>query len=159
MTESRMTRWRPVKRSHWLSDNGEECVMTEKRKKKRSKALLVGAIIAVVWFAIVCSSFSDLLQPVETSDEWEQMGHEIGTSIGLVLQLPFLIVSFIALLLNWLAWILKSRGMAIACGVLYCVSLLLSVFNALGYIPCIVLSFVGSSKLKKHKQKKACVDP
>lgn len=123
--------------------------MTGNYKRKRSKALLFGAVIAIAWFAIVCASFVDLLQPVETGDEWKQMGHEIGTGIGLALQLPFLIVSFIAVLLNCLAWILKSRGMAIACGVLYCVSLLLSVFNALGFIPCIIFSFVGSAKLKK----------
>jgi len=117
--------------------------------KKRAVVLLIGAIIAAVWFGIVCNSFGELMKPTAAGNEAEKLGREIGNSIGFVLHIPFLVASFIALLLNWLAWLLKSRGMAIACGVLYCVTLLLSIFNALGFIPCIILSFVGSAKLKR----------
>lgn len=116
---------------------------------KRSKVLLVGSVIAVLWFVIVCSSFADLMNAAPVGDEMEQAAYEIGTSIGLMLQMPFLIVAFIGTVFHCLAWLLNKKGFALTAGILFCVALPLGLGNALGYIPCIVLAFVGYSKLKK----------
>ena len=120
-------------------------------KKKRSKALLISAIIAAIWFAVVCTSFAELLNATPTGSSAEQLGYEIGIGIGFVLQIPFLITSFLALLFNWLGWGLRSKGFALTAGILFSVSVFLGFANGLGYIPCIILSFVGYAKLKKAK--------
>lgn len=120
-------------------------------QKRRNTQLFVSAVIATIWFIIVCVSLADAMKPTATQDEWAQLGQEIGASLGLVLQLPFLIVAFMGTVFNWLAWIFIKKGFAMTCGILYCVSVLLSFFNALGYIPCIVLSFIGYANLKSKK--------
>ena len=122
----------------------------QEEKPKRDKVLLVSAIIAVVWFIIVCTSFADLMNATPTGTEAEQLGQEIGTAIGFVMQIPFLIVSFIGIVFNWLSWFMSKRGFAITAGVLFSVSVFLSIGNAIGYIPCLILCFVGASRLKKR---------
>ena len=120
------------------------------QKPKRDMVLLVSAIFAVVWYIIVCSSFASLMNATPTGTEAEQLGQEIGTSIGLMLQIPFLITAFIGIVFNWLSWFMSKRGFAITAGVLFSVSVFLSIGNAIGYIVCLVLCFVGASRLKKQ---------
>ena len=112
--------------------------------------LLVSAIFAAVWFIIVCSGFADLMNATPTGTEAEQLGQEIGTAIGFVLQIPFLIVAFIGIVFNWLSWFMSKRGFAITAGVLFSVSVLLSIGNGFAYILCLILCFVGASRLKKR---------
>lgn len=120
------------------------------QKPKRDIVLLVSAIFAVVWLIIVCTSFADLLNATPTGTEAEQLGQEIGTAIGFMMQIPFLIVSFIGIVFNWLAWLLSKRGFAITAGVLFSVSVFLSIGNGFGYVLSLVLCFVGASRLKKR---------
>lgn len=119
-------------------------------KLKRDKVLLVSAIFAVVWFIIVCSGFADLMNATPTGTEAEQLGYEIGAAIGMMTQIPFLIVAFIGIVFNWLSWFMSKRGFAITAGVLFSVSVLLSIGNGFAYILCLVLCFVGASRLKKR---------
>ena len=120
------------------------------QKPKRDMVLLVSAIFAVVWYIIVCSGFASLMNATPTGTEAEQLGQELGTSIGLMLQIPFLITAFIGIVFNWLSWLMSKRGFAITAGVLFSVSVFLSIGNAIGYIVCLVLCFVGASRLKKQ---------
>ena len=118
--------------------------------KKRDTVLLVSMIIALIWFFIVCSSFSSLLSATPTGSDAEQLGQEIGTAIGFVLQIPFLITSFLALVFNILGWFLSKKGFALTAGILFSVSFFFSIGNGFGYIPCLVLCFIGYSRLKKR---------
>lgn len=118
--------------------------------KKRDNVLLVSMIIALIWFFIVCSSFSSLLSATPTGSDAEQLGQEIGTAIGFVLQIPFLITSFLALVFNILGWFLSKKGFALTAGILFSVSFFFSIGNGFGYIPCLVLCFIGYSRLKKR---------
>ena len=120
------------------------------RKSKRDIVLFVSAIFAVVWFIFVCIGFSDLMNATPSGSEAERLGYEIGTTIGLMLQIPFLIVAFLGIVFNWLAWILSKRGFAITAGVLFSVSVFFSIGNGFAYIVCLVLCFVGASRLKKR---------
>lgn len=79
----------------------------------------------------------------------QQLGYEIGTSIGLMMQIPFPIVAFIGTVFNWLAWLMSNRGFAITSGVLFAVSVFLSIGNGFGYIVSLVLCFIGASRLNK----------
>lgn len=117
--------------------------------KNRNMLLLVSAVIAFVWFIVVCSSLSAALNATPTGDELEQAAYEIGTGIGFLLQLPFLVVAFIGTVFNWLGWLLNKKGFALTAGILFSVCLVLGFGNALGYIPCVVLAFVGYAKMKK----------
>lgn len=122
----------------------------QRLKPKRDKVLLVSAIFAVVWYIIVCSSFASLMNATPTGTEAEQLGQEIGTAIGMMMQIPFLIVAFLGTVFNWLSWFMSKRGFAITAGVLFSVSVLFSIGNGFAYIVCLVLCFVGASRHKKQ---------
>lgn len=107
-------------------------------------------IIALIWFIVVCSSFASLMSATPTGSDAEQLGQEIGTAIGFVLQIPFLITSFLGLVFNLLGWGLSKKGFALTAGILFSVSFFLSIGNGFGYIPCLVLCFIGYSRLKKR---------
>jgi hypothetical protein len=117
---------------------------------QRDKVLMVSAIIAIVWFIIVCSSFASLLNATPSGDEMDQLAHEIGTSIGFALQIPFLITSFLGIVFNVIGWLISKKGFALTAGILFSVSFFLSIGNAIGYVPCLVLCFIGYSRLKKQ---------
>ncbi|MBQ8537700.1 MAG: hypothetical protein IJ461_09905 [Clostridia bacterium] len=116
---------------------------------QRNKLLLISGIIAAIWFIVVCSSFASLMNAPSAGDEWDQMAYEIGTGIGLAMQVPFLIAAFIAAVFNWLAWFTSKKGFALTAGILFGVAFLLGIGNGFGFIPCIILSFMGYAKLKK----------
>ena len=117
---------------------------------QRDKVLMVSAIIDIVWFIVVCSSFASLMNATPSGDEMDQLAHEIGTSIGFALQIPFLITSFLGIVFNVIGWLISKKGFALTAGILFSVSFFLSIGNAIGYIPCLVLCFIGYARLKKQ---------
>lgn len=104
--------------------------------------LLVSALIATIWLIVAICSFASAVGSSNGTAE------QIGAAIAGVMIIPFIIIAGIGLIFNWLSWALKKHGFAIAAGVLYCVSLLAITYD-FGFIPSIVLTFIGASKLKK----------
>ena len=117
--------------------------------KRRNNLLLASAIVAVLALVLVLSNFASILNAPPAADEFEQAAYEIGTSIGIIAQMPFLIVAFIGTVFNWLAWFMGKKGFALTAAILFCVAVPLGVGNGLPYIICIVLAFMGYAKLKK----------
>ena len=117
---------------------------------QRDKVLMVSAIIAIVWFIVVCSSFASLMNATPSGDEMDQLAHEIGTSIGFALQIPFLITSFLGIVFNVIGWLISKKGFARTAGILFSVSVFRSIGNAIVYIPWLVLCFIGYARLKKQ---------
>ena len=120
------------------------------QKPRRETILLISAVFATVWYIIVCAGFASILNAAPAGSEAEQLGYEIGAGIGLMLQIPFLITAFIGIVFNWLTWFMSKRGFAITAGVLFSVSVFLSIANAIGYIVCLVLCFIGAARLGKR---------
>ncbi len=119
---------------------------------KRSVALLISAIIGLIYGIYIISYFVDInASSSSTSDI-------IGSGIATALVLPHMIFVLIAVIFNIISWAINSRPFALTAGILYSVSALLFILYALFVVPSIVLSFVGFAKLKKiieyNKQEK-----
>lgn len=116
----------------------------------KDKLLLISAVISSAWLII---SFCIIMGAVNASpagaNEWEQLGRQIGSAMALTILVPFLALTFVGAIFNWLAWGTGRKGLALTAGILFAVSLIFGFTYALGVIPCVVLSFVGYSRLKK----------
>ncbi len=125
-------------------------VQEEPKKAQKNKLLLISAAIAAAWFVFVCIGFGSAGSQTPAGDEFEQAAYEIGTALGIMLQLPSLILSFLGTIFNWVAWGGNRKGFALTAGILFSVAFLMGIGNFFGYIPCIVLCFVGYSQLRKE---------
>lgn len=125
-----------------MDEEKSEVTETKVEKPEKPKVLLVSAILATIWLIIAICSFASAAGSSSGAAE------QIGTAIAGVMIIPFVIIAGLGLIFNWLSWALKKHGFAITAGVLYCVSLIAITYN-FGFIPSIVLTFIGSAKLKK----------
>lgn len=124
---------------------------SDKKKRKRSVALLISAILGLAFFALVASRTFDLASQTLSSEAQtaSDAGKQIGTIIGATILMPQIIVTGIAVIFNAVGWGTSSRGLTLTGAILYCVAAVLMVINAPFLLPSIVLSFVGYTRLKK----------
>lgn len=114
---------------------------------KRSKLVLIGALIATVLVIFEISAYGGLANQVPTSPETaEEAGQVIGTAIGLMAVLPHVIFFALGALFNWLGWLVNVRGFTLTSGILYCVALVLGIQNFYFVLVPLVLAFVGYAK-------------
>ncbi len=121
----------------------------------KDKVLLISAIISTVWLILAYVLFQGEInaQMAPTADDWEQLGQQIGTAMAAAMIWPFFVLSFIGAIFNWLAWLRSKKGFALTAGILFAISLIFGFSWALGIIPCVVLAFVGYSRLKRRERK------
>lgn len=127
----------------------------EKGKKvvKRSKLVLIGALLATVLVIVEIAIYSGLANQAPASPETaEEIGTAIGTSLGLLMVLPHVILFALGALFNWLGWVTKVRGFTLTAGILYCVSLVLGVQNFYMVLVPLILAFIGYAKQGKLRQ-------
>jgi len=114
--------------------------------KKRSVALLISAISGLLVCAFLIYSFIGMGKEALTSDSSSEL---IGSSFAIITMIPQLVCALIALLFNIVSWAINSRPFALTSGILYSVTAILNLFNAVFFIIPIVFSFIGYAKLKK----------
>lgn len=117
----------------------------------KDKVLLISAIISTAWLVISFFIIRGALNAAPTGgNEFEAIGYQIGAAIALRMLAPFLVLTFAGVIFNWLAWAGSKKGFALTAGILFAVSLLFGYSYVIGIIPCVVLAFVGYSRLKKR---------
>ncbi|QOX64236.1 hypothetical protein FRZ06_13245 [Anoxybacterium hadale] len=113
---------------------------------KKSKCLLISAILGTLYLVYVISYFINGVASTSGSDQ-------IGAGIATALVAPHMFLLALAVLFNWIGWAARVRWAALTGGILYCVSGLLFLLYVVFEIPSIILSFVGFAKMKKAKTK------
>ena len=115
----------------------------EQVKKKRSVALLIGAIIGTICVAYVYSYMSSASGKISSD------AYSVGVAIGLSIATPSIVCAAIATVFAWIGWATCTRGFALTAGVLYAVAMALLFAWALFWVLEMILCFVGYSKMKK----------
>jgi len=117
----------------------------------KDKVLLISAIISTAWLVISIFVIRGALNSAPTGgNEFEAIGYQIGAAIALRMLAPFLVLTLAGTVFNWLAWAGSKKGFALTAGILFAVSLLFGYSYVIGIIPCVVLAFVGYSRLRKQ---------
>lgn len=109
---------------------------------KRSKALLISAIIASIYVIYLIAHFGGAI--TGTTDTAEQIGATLATA----LVTPHMILVLLAVIFNWVSYFTNKRGLALTAGILYSVGGVVFLLYIFFVIPSIILSFVGYANLK-----------
>ncbi len=117
-------------------------------KKKHSQWLLVSGVIATLYVLYLAFYYGDLIL---TS---EGIAHETALTLTAFVA-PHFLFTAIAVVLNWFAFAMDMRPLALGAGVLYIIGCLAGIL----YIPMnlivlasAVLSFIGFAKLKRSNK-------
>ncbi len=112
-------------------------------KTKRSKALLVSAILGLLYSIYIITYFTGQLSASKDAAELA------GSAIATALVTPHMVLVILAAIFNWVAYFTNVRGLALTGAILYAVGGVLFILYFIFVIPSMVLSFVGFAKLKK----------
>ena len=123
----------------------------EDTRQYRNNFTLISAIIATLWMIVSISAFSNIASTIPTGDSAEAIGSQIGATIGILSQMPYLILMGLGIIFDWIGYWANKRGFILTSAILFCVALLFSIFTGLGLIPCFILDFVGYSRIKKER--------
>lgn len=114
--------------------------------KNKNFCLIISIVIAVIWVFVGISAMSNASGGLDSGDT----AAEIGTAIGMMLLMPYLIISSIGALLHTIGGFVYKRGLVLAGLIIECVGLLFGITWGFGYIPAIVFGFIGYAKMKKN---------
>ncbi|MBP5442276.1 MAG: hypothetical protein J6Y60_03465 [Treponema sp.] len=114
---------------------------------KKSKILLIAAIIGTICLVIIIASLGDYLNGINNADA----GTQIGTMIGTVLVMPSTIISAIGLIFAWVGFGTSKRSFALTSGILYAVAIVLMLPWFMFNIVQMILSFVAYGTMGKVK--------
>lgn len=134
----------------YIPKHSEQNVKRDTRQY-RNNFTLISAIIATLWMIVSISAFSNITSTIPTGDSAEAIGSQIGATIGIISQMPYLILMGIGIIFNWIGYFIRKHAFILTSAILFCVALLFSIFNGLGLIPCFVLDFIGYSKMRKER--------
>ncbi len=112
-------------------------------KVKRSKILLVSAILGLLYSIYIISYFSNGIFGSKGSTE------VLGAAIATAVVTPHIILVVLATIFNWIAYFSNKRGFALTGCILYAVGGAIFIMYIIFVIPSMILSFVGYAKLKK----------
>ena len=120
-------------------------------RQHHNNFVLISAIIATLWMIVSISAFSNIASTIPTEDSAEAIGSQIGATIGILSQMPYLILMGLGIIFDWIGYWVNKQGFVLTSAILFCIALLFSIFNGLGLIPCFILEFIGYSKIKKGR--------
>ena len=109
---------------------------------KRSKLLLASAIIGTAYLIYLITYF---IGGMATSDGVEAL----GVGLASLVVTPHMVCVLLAIVFNWLGWVLKLRWAALVAGIMYAVSILFMFFYALFVLLEMIFCFVAFGKMKK----------
>ena len=113
-------------------------------KKKKSAALLIGAILGTLCILYVYSYMS------KSTGALSGDAYSLGVSIGMAIATPSVVCAAVATVFAWIGWGTGTPGFALTAGILYAVAMALLFAWAMFWIVEMILCFVGYSKLKKQ---------
>lgn len=116
----------------------------EGTKVKKSKLLLVAAILGVVYTVYIISYFASA---GDSQDSVEALGAAIATA----LVAPHMVATLVAAVFNVLAWAMNKSAFALVAGILYAVAAVLFFTYAMFVVIEMILCFVAYAKMKKAK--------
>lgn len=119
---------------------------------RRSICLMVSTIIAFVYLAILAFfTLSMMAGAITTLDDPVAAAIASGFtgSILNALLLPHTIFLLLGLILNFMGWFSKSRGLALTAAILYTISLALMPFALYLLLAPVVLSYVGFATMDR----------
>lgn len=119
-------------------------------KTKRSKALLISAILGIAYSIYLISHFAGATSSTEGAEQ-------VGAALATVLVTPHMILVVLAAIFNAVAYFTNKRGFALTAGILYSVGGVLFLLYILFVVPSLVLSFVGYANLKKINEHNAAI--
>lgn len=109
---------------------------------KRSKLLLVSAIIGTAYFIYLVVHFTSGLDSADAAEA-------IGSGLAAALVTPHMVCVGLAALFSWLGWAIKARWAALVGGILYAVSIVCMFLYALFVVVEMVLCFIAYAKMKQ----------
>ena len=112
---------------------------------KRSKILLISAILSTVYFIYLISYFSGNIASSEGAEA-------LGAGIAAALVAPHMICVGIAVIFNWIGFAMKISWAALTAGILYAVSMVLMFIYFFFVILQTVLCFLAYAKMKKAQK-------
>lgn len=111
-------------------------------KPKRSKLLLISAIIGTLYSIYVVTYFAGVGGDGDVAKS-------IGGAIATALVMPHMILVVLATIFNWLGYSGNKRGFALTGAILYTVAGVAFPLYLMFVVPSLVLSFIGFAKLKQ----------
>ena len=119
---------------------------------RRSICLLVSTIIAFVYLAILAFFTLGMMAGAITTLDDPVAAAIASGFIGSILNallLPHAIFLLLGLILNFMGWFSKSRGLALTAAILYTISLALMPFALYLLLAPVVLSYVGFATMDR----------
>lgn len=112
---------------------------------KRSKMLLISAILSTAYLIYLISYFSGNVASSEGTEA-------IGAGIAAALVAPHMICVGIAVIFNWIGFAMKASWAALTAGILYAVSMLLMFIYFFFVVLQTIFCFVAYAKMKKAQK-------
>ena len=112
---------------------------------KKSKILLIAAIIGTICVIIAFSSLNTTIQESRTQSD----AYQAGTIIGTTVVLPSVLLSAISTIFAWVGFGTNKRGFALTSGILYAVAIVLMLPWFMLNIIQMVLCFIAYGTMGK----------
>ena len=113
---------------------------------KRPITLLLSAIIGTGYAIYIISYFAGVT--TAQTETTEQVGAVIATALAT----PHMVLVVLAVIFNWLGWLMRFSGFALTGAILYIVGGVLFLLYIPFTIPSMILSFIGYARMKKLKK-------
>ena len=111
---------------------------------KKSKLLLVAAVIGTIYFVYLFAYFTGTITSAHGAKA-------IGAGLAAAIVAPHITCVGIAVIFNWIGWALKARWAALVAGIMYAVAMVCMFLYAFGVILEMVFCFVAFTKMKHIK--------
>lgn len=105
--------------------------------RERSACLIISIIAAIIWAILGTHTI------IST-------GEFLGLEIGVILMIPYLMVSSIGVLLHMIGGFACKRGLVLAGLIMECVSISLGIIWGFGFVLAIILGFIGYAKMPPY---------
>ena len=115
---------------------------------KKSKILLIAAIIGTIC-AIIC--FSSVNSALDKSKS-EDTANQIGTVIGASIVMPSVVLSAIGTIFAWVGFGTNKKGFALTAGILYSVAVVMFFPWFMFNIVQMILSYIAYGTMGKVKK-------
>lgn len=116
----------------------------------RNNLLLISLVLGLIYVIAQIANVTTASNAVANSnpESAEELGYAIGTSIGVGLLMPNIILSSIAVVFNGVAWFMSSKWATLTAAILYVVGGILGFSNFFFLLPSLVLCFIAYSKMR-----------
>ena len=116
------------------------------RKRKRSTLSLIALILGILAVIIEIGTASSGMGSAANDAE------QAGVALGLMIVLPSAASLFVAVILNLIGYLTRSRGLTLASAIVYIVAFVLFPLWGFVALPSMILQFVAFAKMKKPRR-------